>query len=181
MLIQALKAANNAVNKQPKRGFVFDMKIGELAKQAGVGIDTVRYYEREGILPPPQREGSGYRHYDANDLARLQFIRRAKTLGFSLKEIGELLLLSGRSHDDMNVVRQAAETRLQDVQNKLDELARIKQGLDLLIAACPGHGEIGNCPIVAALSSTESAPAPREKTTAAINSTKPTRASEKKK
>ena len=157
------------------------MKIGELAKQAGVGIDTVRYYEREGVLPPPKREGSGYRHYNGNDLARLQFIRRAKTLGFSLKEIGELLLLSGRSHDDMHTVRQAAETRLQDVQIKLDELARIKQGLDLLIAACPGHGEIADCPIVAALFNTDGAPAPREKKTAAVKSTKPTRASEKKK
>ncbi|MEO6172210.1 MAG: MerR family transcriptional regulator [Arenimonas sp.] len=157
------------------------MKIGELAKQAGVGIDTVRYYEREGVLPSPQREGSGYRHYNVNDVARLQFIRRAKTLGFSLKEISELLLLSGRSHDDMHIVRQAAETKLRDVQNKLEELARIKQGLDLLIAACPGHGEIGDCPIVAALSSADGALASREKKNPAINSTKPTRASEKKK
>ncbi|MEO8003169.1 MAG: heavy metal-responsive transcriptional regulator [Arenimonas sp.] len=133
------------------------MKIGELAKKAGVSIDTVRYYEREGVLPIPQRQGSGYRRYDAEDLGRLQFVRRAKALGFSLHEITELLTLSDRSHDDMISVRQAAEAKLLDVNHKLDELTRIKHGLDLLLAACPGHGDISDCPILAALTNAEGA------------------------
>ena len=133
------------------------MKIGELAKQAGVSIDTVRYYEREGVLPIPVRQGSGYRQYEAADLGRLQFVRRAKALGFSLTEITDLLSLSQRSGDDMADVRHTAQARLRDVNHKLEALTRIKHGLDLLVAACPGFGEIKECPIVAALTSTKGA------------------------
>ena len=76
------------------------MKIGELAQRAGVRIDTVRYYERQGLLPAPQRQASGYRRYEDSDVARLRFVRRAKALGFTLIEIRELLALSGRREED---------------------------------------------------------------------------------
>ena len=134
------------------------MKIGELATKAGVSIDTVRYYEREGVLPTPKRHDSGYRRYSVDDVERLQFVRRAKALGFSLQEITELLSLSKRRGDDMISVRLAAESKLQDVNHKLDELTRIKHGLDSLLAACPGHGEISDCPILAALTKSEVVP-----------------------
>lgn len=131
------------------------MQIGDLAKSAGVPIDTVRYYERQGILPAPQRRSSGYRNYDADDVARLRFIRRAKTLGFTLEEIRDLLALTGRRGRSMGSVKKAAMARLADVEHKLAELMRIRDGLRKLVAACPGHGDLARCPILAALSGEE--------------------------
>ena len=82
------------------------MQIGQLATQAGVAIDTVRYYERQGLLPPPERRASGYRQYGQPDIARLRFIRRAKELGFSLQEIQDLLRLSGQADADRRVIER---------------------------------------------------------------------------
>jgi DNA-binding transcriptional MerR regulator len=127
------------------------MKIGELAQRADVGIDTVRYYERQGLLPAPHRLASGYRSYDLGDIARLRFVRRAKALGFTLSEIRELLALSGRREDDMGGLKAAAIEKLADVEHKLEELQRIRDGLQALVASCPGHGALERCPILAAL------------------------------
>ena len=127
------------------------MKIGELAQRTGVPIDTVRYYERHGLLPPPQRQPSGYRSYHSEDVTRLRFVRRAKGLGFTLEEIRELLALSGRREDDMGSLKAAAEQKLAGVEAKLAELARIRDGLRTLIKACPGHGALDACPILHAL------------------------------
>ncbi|WP_407351557.1 heavy metal-responsive transcriptional regulator [Luteimonas sp. R10] len=127
------------------------MKIGELARRAEVGIDTLRYYEREGLLPPPRRLASGYRSYGEDDLARLHFIRRAKTLGFTLAEIRDLLALSGRREDDMAGMKAAAADKLVDVETRLAELDRIRDGLKALLASCPGHGALAQCPILHAL------------------------------
>lgn len=135
------------------------MKIGELARRAGVPIDTVRYYERQGLLPEPERRPSGYRSYRPDDVLRLHFIRRAKSLGFTLKEIAELLELSGRREDDMGSLKAAAQHRLADVEAKLAELARIRDGLQTLVDACPGHGALQTCPILHALD--EAPPKPR--------------------
>ena len=126
------------------------MTIGRLAKEAGVNIDTIRYYERNGLLPQAARRASGYREYRKADLDRLRFIGRAKELGFSLAEIGELLSLSA----DRNVagVKHRAEERVAQVEQKIKELQRVRRGLRALIDACPGHGALESCPIVAALS-----------------------------
>ena len=131
------------------------MQIGELARRAGVPIDTVRYYERQGILPVPMRQASGYRRYGDGDLARLQFVRRAKGLGFSLVEVRELLALSGRPAGDMAGLKAAASAKLADVERRIAELERIREGLQALTAACPGHGALARCPILAALSGDE--------------------------
>jgi Hg(II)-responsive transcriptional regulator len=131
------------------------MKIGELAQRAGVSIDTVRYYERQGLLPAPERMASGYRRYDQDDVARLRFIRRAKALGFTLVEIQELLALSGRRGDDMGELKAAANEKLVDVEAKLAELMRIREGLRTLVASCPGHGALEQCPILNALAEDE--------------------------
>jgi MerR family copper efflux transcriptional regulator len=125
--------------------------IGQLAKRAGVNIDTVRYYERNGLLPAPVRRASGYREYGATDVDRLMFIRRAKELGFSLAEIGELLSLTAARDSDMRGVKRKAEERLEQVEFKIKELQRVRRGLKALIAACPGHGDLRSCPILAAL------------------------------
>jgi MerR family copper efflux transcriptional regulator len=126
------------------------MTIGRLAKQAGVNIDTIRYYERNGLLPEPVRRASGYRQYEAADARRLRFIVRAKDLGFTLAEIGELLSLS--ADRDVRGVKRRAEQRLEQIDYKIQELQRVRRGLKTLIDACPGHGELERCPIVAALS-----------------------------
>ena len=123
--------------------------IGQLAKRAGVAIDTVRYYEHGGLLAPAGRLASGYRRYGEPELRRLRFIRRAKALGFTLADIRELLSLS----DERNVakVKRAAEVKLADVEGRIAELERIRSGLRSLIEACPGHGRAEACPILNAL------------------------------
>ena len=131
------------------------MQIGQLAQHADVPIDTVRYYERQGILPPPQRRASGYRQYHPDDVARLRYVRRAKALGFSLAEVRELLALSSRPAEDMAGLKAAASEKLAGVEYKLAELERVRDGLEALITACPGHGELAQCPILAALSGDE--------------------------
>ena len=127
------------------------MKIGTLAKRADVAIDTVRYYERQGLLPAPVRLASGYRDYEDADVARLRFIRRAKALGFTLGEIHDLLNLSERREADMAGMKSAAIQKLADVDAKLAELQRIRKGLTDLVASCPGHGALEHCPILDAL------------------------------
>ncbi|WP_140909896.1 heavy metal-responsive transcriptional regulator [Cognatiluteimonas lumbrici] len=128
------------------------MKIGELAREAGVAIDTVRYYERQGLLPEAERTLSGYRRYAAPDVERVRFIRRAKALGFTLSEIGELLALSERRGADMAGMKRAAEAKLHDVDARIAELQRIRGGLEVLVASCPGRGELEHCPILGTLS-----------------------------
>jgi Hg(II)-responsive transcriptional regulator len=128
--------------------------IGALAKRAGVGIDTVRYYERSGLLAPKTRLASGYRRYSAAEVARLRFIRRAQALGFTLNEIRELLALSSRR--DVARVKRAAQQKVADVEQRIASLQRVRQGLVSLIDACPGHGRAENCPILKALGSEES-------------------------
>jgi len=124
--------------------------IGELARRAGVAIDTVRYYERNRLLAPAGRLASGYRRYGETELKRLLFIRRAKALGFSLEDIRALLSMS----DERNVtkIKRAAQAKLNDIERRVAELEQIGNGLRKLIAACPGHGRAEDCPILNALS-----------------------------
>lgn len=123
--------------------------IGTLAKRAGVGIDTVRYYERAGLLAPSKRLASGYRRYGALELSRLRFIRRAQALGFTLKEVRELLALSAQR--DVGRIKRSAQAKLADVEQRIAALEKIRDGLSTLIAACPGHGRAADCPILKAL------------------------------
>ncbi|RZA19984.1 MAG: heavy metal-responsive transcriptional regulator [Lysobacteraceae bacterium] len=124
------------------------MQIGQLANQVGVAIDTVRYYERQGLLPQPQRRASGYRDYGPQDIARLRFIRRAKDLGFSLQEIQDLLRLSANRDADRAEVRALAQHRLADIERKLRELEAMRTTLAKLVGDCSGHGSLDHCPII---------------------------------
>lgn len=128
------------------------MIIGQLARQAGVPIDTIRYYERQRLLPEPLRSASGYRRYGQDDLLRLNFIKRAKGLGFTLDEIRDLLGLSDARATDMASVKAAATGKLALVESRIEELGRVRDALKLLVDACPGHGALSECPIMAALS-----------------------------
>lgn len=129
------------------------LTISQLAKQAGVNVETVRYYERRGLLPAPRRGASGYRYYSQDDIAYLRFIRRAQTLGFSLKEIAELLALRVDPETTCEDVRKQAERKMVDVEAKIHTLERIKGALQQLIAACSGQGPTSACPILEALNS----------------------------
>jgi MerR family copper efflux transcriptional regulator len=123
--------------------------IGTLAKRAGVSIDTIRYYEKSGLLAPETRLASGYRRYGDNQAARLRFIRRAQELGFSLRDISGLLGLSGQR--DVARIKRSAETKLAEVNKRIAALVRVQGALSELIAKCPGHGRAAECPILNAL------------------------------
>jgi Hg(II)-responsive transcriptional regulator len=123
------------------------LTIGKLAKQSGVGIDTVRFYEREGLLPRASRTQSGYRLYSDNDVERLRFIRRAKGLGFSLEEIGELLDLNA-TRGSRASVKKLAQHRLSDLNQKISELTAIRDALAALVQQCNGEGSLKGCPII---------------------------------
>lgn len=123
--------------------------IGTLAKRVGVSIDTVRYYEKSGLLEPHAKLPSGYRRYGDSQVARLRFIRRAQELGFSLKDIRELLGLSRLR--DVARVKRSAEGKLAEVDRRIAALQRVRQALSELIAQCPGHGRADACPILKAL------------------------------
>ena len=123
--------------------------IGQLAARAGVSIDTVRYYERSGLLAPQARLASGYCRYSELQVSRLRFIKRAQELGFTLKDIRELLGLTQQR--DVARVKRAAEKKLADVEERLAALTRVRDGLATLVATCPGHGRAADCPILKAL------------------------------
>jgi DNA-binding transcriptional MerR regulator len=112
------------------------LTIGELARGAGVNVETVRYYERRGLLDEPPRSPSGYRQYSADDLWRLQFIGRAKRLGFTLGEVSELLGADGR-RSALDVL-QAARTKLASVGERQRELAELRLRLQSLVELCEG-------------------------------------------
>ena len=124
---------------------------GQLAKRANVNIETLRYYERRGIIPEPPRRESGYRQYPDDAVARIQFIKRAQELGFTLAEIQELLNLRVDPETPCAVVKRRADLKVIEVEEKLRSLKRIKKALNKLAASCSGRGPVGDCPILEAL------------------------------
>ena len=121
-----------------------DLTIGRLAREAGVGVETVRFYERKGLVERPLRpHDGGYRIYPESTIARIRFIRQAQALGFSLAEIGELLSLEADPQAECANIRARAEAKLAEVEDKMLRLAEIRDGLRTLIAACPNRGPAG--------------------------------------
>jgi len=129
------------------------LTIGQVAKQAGVGIETVRFYERQGLLDEPPRRASGYRQYTPEAVTRIQFIKRSQELGFSLKEITELLSLRVDPETTCGEVKQRAEAKIANINAKLRDLQQMKEALTTLVAACSGSGPTSHCPILDALES----------------------------
>ena len=128
------------------------MTIGELARRAGVNVQTVRYYERRGLLEEPQRRESGYREYAPDALERLRFIRRAQELGFTLTEIGELLALRLDPSTTAADVKARAEEKIQEIDGRLRDLEQIRHALTHLAGRCRGgRGPTGDCPLLEAL------------------------------
>jgi MerR family mercuric resistance operon transcriptional regulator len=116
------------------------LTIGQVARLAGVGVETVRFYERRGLLEEPSRKASGYRQYTADVVSRLRFIRRAKELGFTLSEISELLALRLDPSATREDVRRRAETKMADIEAKIEDLRRMRNALEELSINCRGHG-----------------------------------------
>ena len=127
------------------------LTIGHVARLAGVGVETVRFYEREGLLAEPERRQSGYRQYGEEVVQRLRFIRRAKELGFSLAEIRDLLSLRDDPQATAADVRGRAEAKIAEIEAKVQDLQRMKKALLTLTATCSGHGPVRTCPIIEAL------------------------------
>lgn len=127
------------------------LTIGRLARSAGVGVETIRFYEREGLLAQPNRRPSGYRQYPADAVKRVRFIRHAKELGFTLKEIQELLDLRVNPTTTCADVRQRAKEKVTDVEGRIAALNRIKLTLQQLVETCRGKGPKEECPILAVL------------------------------
>jgi MerR family mercuric resistance operon transcriptional regulator len=127
------------------------MKIGEVATLAGVNIQTVRYYERRGLLLTPGRTTAGYRQYGEAVVPRIRFIRRAQELGFTLEEIAELLALRVRHSEACHEVSDRATAKIALVQRKLGELENLKRALVGLVEACRHRAPTAECPILEAL------------------------------
>lgn len=117
--------------------------IAEAARAAGISVETIRFYERRGLITRPERPSSGLRHYPDATVARLRFIREAQGLGFTLGGIAELLALRADPAADCADVRLRAIARLDDVRTKIVQLERISVALDAVIAACPSQGTLG--------------------------------------
>lgn len=132
-----------------------DMTISKAAKQAGVGVETVRFYERKGLIEQPPKPESGFRTYPPEIVDRVRFIRQAQEIGFSLREIDELLSLRADPGTDCGDIRERALAKRVEVERKIGQLARIRSALNELIAACPGRGALRSCSILSALNDTD--------------------------
>lgn len=128
-----------------------NLTIAGLARAAGVGIETVRYYERRGLVAQPKRSTGSYRHYQADHLNRIRFIRRAQELGFNLQEITTLLKLEEGA--DRRTIRRIAGARLEEIRRRVSDLRRMEKVLAHLLHECETHDKAPSCPIITAMAS----------------------------
>ncbi|MBL8672190.1 MAG: helix-turn-helix domain-containing protein [Alphaproteobacteria bacterium] len=124
--------------------------IGVLSGLSGVGVETIRYYEREGLMPPPARSASGYRMYGPDDRSRLVFVRRARELGFTLDQVRRLLDLADERAGSCQQAQGVAAAQLREIRRKLADLRRMERALNGAVAACSG-GTMPRCPLIEAL------------------------------
>lgn len=121
-------------------------RIGELSSLLGLSADTLRYYEKIGLLPPVRRNASGLRHYDEKDVSRLNFIRRAQRMNFTLAEIAHLMEMRENPQNARSEVRALMQTKLHDVEAHIEELKTLRTEMRLLINLC--RGAVEGCPII---------------------------------
>lgn len=129
------------------------LSIGEVAERAEVHVETLRYYERRGIVERPPRTPSNYRVYPAETVQRVRFVKRAQELGFTLEEAKDLLSLRASPRACRSDVRSRAEAKVADIEQKMRDLRRMKKALSALVAECSGKGSASECPILEALDS----------------------------
>ena len=131
------------------------LRIGEVAERGGVNLQTIRYYEREKLLPDPPRLASGYRVYPDQTVRRVRFIKRAQEIGFTLAEIRELLAIRIDSGRNSAEVRALANAKINDIEEKIQTLRRIKEALGRITERCSGCGPASECPILESIDSDE--------------------------
>lgn len=127
------------------------LTIGMAARAAGVGVETIRFYERRGLLARPPKPAGGVRRYTPDAVERVRFIRQAQSLGFTLRQIEELLALEANPAADCSDVRRRALAKIEEVDGRMRQLGEIRGALVRLLAACPGSGALGACSILEAL------------------------------
>ncbi len=127
------------------------LTIGRLARLGGVNLETIRYYEREGLLQKPPRTPAGYRMFPSDTARRVRFIKRAQELGFSLSEIRELLALKMKPGTQRKDIRARAEAKIADIEQKIETLERMKRALRNMTERCDGCGPLAECPILESL------------------------------
>ena len=144
--------------------------ISAAAKRARIGVETVRFYEKEGLLDPPARNTAGYRQYTAEDVRRLSFVRRAKELGFTLREVKELIALTQSRQATAGEAKSLALAKLTELRERIRDLRRIERALSQLTHECSGTGPASDCPILNAMA-LEQIGSPEEPASAAQRST----------
>jgi len=127
------------------------MTIGQVAKLAAVGVETIRFYEREGLLNKPKRRESGYRVFTQEVVGRIEFIQKAKRLGFSLREIRDLLRLRVDGHATAADVKKRVDAKIDQIDDRINDLKRMRRALVRVSKACIGKGPIGDHPLLDAL------------------------------
>lgn len=127
------------------------MTIGRVAEAAGVNVETIRFYERKGLVDTPERSESGYRQYQQDAVKRIRFIKRAKDLGFTLKEVGELLNLRAEPGASCADVKLRAGEKIADIDDRIRELVKMKNALVTLARVCNTNGPVTECPILEAM------------------------------
>ena len=128
------------------------LTIGRVARSAGVGVETVRFYERKGLVKQPVALSS-FREYPPDVIDRIKFIKRAQELGFTLAEVGQLLHLADNPHSSKREVKQLAGQKLVEIRQKIDDLQRLASTLETLHEKCSGRGALSDCPIIESITS----------------------------
>jgi len=124
------------------------LNIGQVAKQTGVTVETIRFYEKQSLIATPQRTDAGYRQYPLETVKRLRFIQHAKEVGFTLKDIGELLALRQEPRTSCADIKIRTTQKIEEVDQKIRDLQRIRDALARMIMKCSGRGALSTCPIL---------------------------------
>lgn len=124
------------------------MLIGEVSKQIGISVEAIRFYEKQGLIDKPSRNASGYRDYPHEIVEHVLFIKRAKELGFSLKEINGLMSLRYTPGTTCDDIKKQAEAKIEDIDRKMADLQNIRKILVKLVSSCPSQGPVSECPII---------------------------------
>jgi len=124
------------------------LNIGQVAKQTGVTVETIRFYEKQELIAKPQRSDAGYRQYPLDTLKRIRFIQHCKEVGFTLKDIGELLALRQEPGASCTEIKLCTMQKIEEVDQKIHDLNQIREALARMIMKCSGHGALSECPIL---------------------------------
>jgi MerR family mercuric resistance operon transcriptional regulator len=124
------------------------LNIGQVAKQTGVTVETIRFYEKQNLITTPQRTESGYRQYPLDTIKRVRFIQHAKDVGFTLKEVTELLALRRKPNASCTEIKLRTLQQIEEVDQKISDLKKIREALGRMVMKCSGHGALSECPIL---------------------------------